>query len=596
MNINVNQLFLIISILLFVACSNKDYSEFKHHKHETPLTTDVDVILPPAWAFGILYGAYTNQDQSISLINEIINHDYPIDAFWIDSWIWDWENQGKGPKKYMDFVADTSSYYDMQALWSFMEEKNIKAGMWMWDAIQITGNEEAYEDFKSRGFFKDEFIHKSSWHNGSRTTIMDDQSNEVKGTWTGNIDFENPEAVKYFKNRVKHFFDKGVDFVKLDKTDNIHVVRAMFELSQELGLESEGRGFVFSHSGGVKSGEYKRYPAKWTDDTRSDWTVENHQRSFSPWLPNVAFKENLEMYTDTSKHFHEIPFLANDMGGFAVSEDKYLDEELYIRWAQMANWLPITTPFSQPENETGNIAFNISDKADRVFRKYAQHKLKLFPFLYSYAHQSRWNGINTVRPIPGKLHEYKLGEEFLIAPIIEPGIKYRKIDMPQGIWVNYWTGETVVGGKSISVETTLDDLPVFVKKGSIIPFRNYARSVETGSNDTLQLKVYLGDSGSFTLYEDDGKSNDYLDGVYLKTEIELTMDSDQSILRVNPAIGYFKGLSESRTYSLSFISEAPLKNVKIGEKNYQVIKESKNTYTIDNIENEIYIGFEATIQ
>ena len=587
--------FVLLSTSMLAACSKKENTDYQNQKHDVPNTTDQDVILPPAWAFGILYGSYTNQDQSIELINEIIEHDYPIDAYWIDSWIWDWENQGKGPKKYMDFVADTVSYYDMEEMWSFMESKNIKAGMWMWDAIQITGNENAYEDFRSRGFFKEELIHKSSWHNGSRTTIMDDKSNEVKGTWMGNIDFENPEAVSYFKQSVKHFFDKGVDFVKLDKTDNIHVVKAMFELSQELGKETEGRGFVFSHSGGVESNEFKRYPAKWTDDTRSDWTAKDHKRPFSPWLPAVGFKENLEMYTDTSKHFYTIPFLANDMGGFAVSEDLFLDEELYIRWAQMANWLPITTPFSQPENETGNIAFKVSERADGIFRKYAQHKLRLFPFFYSYAHLSRWKGENTVRPIPGRLHQYMLGDEFFIVPVIYPGQQNLSIEFPQGTWVDYWTGETMVGNKEINVGLTLEQMPVYVKQGAIIPLRNYARSVELGSNDTLEIKVFLGSSGKFTLFEDDGTSNDYLEGVYLKTELELTDSENQAILRINPAMGNYKGLKKKRVYNLSIHSERPIDQVKIGGKSYEINNISNSIYQVNNIENIVYDGLKISI-
>ncbi|MBK6588037.1 MAG: hypothetical protein IPG22_07050 [Acidobacteria bacterium] len=121
--------------------------------HPEPPTIDRNVVLPPSWAFGVVYGAYTNQEQSKSLIKEIIQRDYPIDGFWIDSWIWDWKNQGKGPQKYMDFVADTESYPDMKGLWTFMEKENIKSGMWVWDAIFKTGNEQAFEDFKSRGYF-----------------------------------------------------------------------------------------------------------------------------------------------------------------------------------------------------------------------------------------------------------------------------------------------------------------------------------------------------------------------------------------------------------------------------------------------------------
>ncbi|MBN2820834.1 MAG: hypothetical protein JXP36_17805, partial [Bacteroidales bacterium] len=122
----------------FFSCTNPKRGSIEpNHQAEV---ADTNLVLPPAWAFGIVYGAYTNQQQSIELIDEIIEHDYPIDAFWIDSWIWDWENQGQGPKKYMDFVADTISYPNRKEMWDYMESKNIKAGMWMWDAIMKTGN------------------------------------------------------------------------------------------------------------------------------------------------------------------------------------------------------------------------------------------------------------------------------------------------------------------------------------------------------------------------------------------------------------------------------------------------------------------------
>ena len=137
---------------------------FAPQPHALSASADTNVILPPAWAFGIIYGAYTNEEETIDLIDNIIAHDYPIDAFWIDSWIWDWQNQGKGPAKYIDFVADTISYPNMEAMWTFMEQRRIKAGMWVWDCIFKTGNEAAYEDFRSRGFFKNEYIRTDITH------------------------------------------------------------------------------------------------------------------------------------------------------------------------------------------------------------------------------------------------------------------------------------------------------------------------------------------------------------------------------------------------------------------------------------------------
>lgn len=550
--------------------------------HSLPHSADTNVVIPPAWAFGILYGSYANQEQSVELVNQLIQHDYPVDAFWTDSWIWDWANQGRGPAKYIDFIADTLSYPDMQAFWTgFLGEKGIKAGMWVWDCIQKTGNETHFEDFKSRGFFRDEFIHTTGWHNGSMTTIIGDQGQQVKGTLTGNIDFENPQAVAYFKQRMKHFFDKGIDFIKLDKTDAIPVAKAMFEMSQQLSLESKGRGFVLTHSHGVEQEEYKRYPGKWTDDTRSDWSVGHSGREFSPWLPRVAFKENIAMYTDTSRHFWKIPFLANDMGGFAVSNDGFVDEELYIRWTQFAMFVPLTTVFSQPENPSGNIAFKVSAKADTVFRTYSQMKMRLFPYVYSYAHRSRWEGVNTIRPISGYLYQYLFGNELLVAPVCEQGATTKDVYLPvDSEWFDWRTGEKYQGGSVVRLNAPLSEIPVLVRAGSVVPMRKYARSVEAGSNDSLTLHIFPGEKGEFILYEDDGVSNDYLKGEYASTNFRLFRLKNGFELTIDPLKGSYKGITDTRKIQLVIHGLPMMPSVEL-RSGKLTIQQSGNSYSSD---------------
>lgn len=537
----------LVSLSFWILSGCSESLKNTEEAHSLVEVADTNVVIPPAWAFGILYGAYTNQEQSVELIDKIIEHDYPIDAFWIDSWFWDWQNQGQGPKKYIDFIADTVSYPDMKEMWNYMQSKNIKAGIWMWDAIMKTGNETEYDDFESKGFFKSENIRADGWHNGLRTTIIGDNSEKVQGTWCGDIDFENPAATAYFQQKVKHFFDDGVDFIKLDKTDAIPVCKAMFETTQKLGKETKGRGFILSHSGGVDSPGYKRYPGKWTDDTRSDWTVEKPTHEFSPWLPKVAFKENLAMYTDTTRHFYKIPFMANDMGGFAVGLDGKVDEELYIRWLESAHFVPLTTPFSQPENLTGNIPFNVSEQADSIFRFYSHLKMELFPYIYSYAHKARLERINIIRPT--RLYEYLFGEEMLVAPVYEQGKRERNLFLPEGSkWTNYWTGITLEGGQPVSVEAPLDRIPIFIKEGAIIPKREYARSIESGTNDLLTLEIFSGANGTFSLIEDDGTSYDYLDGKYAVTNIEYLADTSGSKIIIHPVEGNFQGMNDTRSW------------------------------------------------
>jgi len=516
---------------------------------------DTNVILPPAWALGLLYGGYTDQEGTLERIKAIQAHDYPIDAYWIDSWFWSYADSGAGPKGYLDFVGDTIAYPDRKAMWSWMEQNNIRGGFWIWDCIQETGNEEVFRDFLERGFFSGVYLNRNPWHNKGTTTAMFSEDRDHPGTLCGNIDFDNPKAVSYFKDKVKPFIDEGADFIKLDRTDKISVCKTMYELTASEGMQSKGRGLILSHSGGTGNPEYKRYPLKWTDDTRSDWSVTSPLVRFDPWVPMVALRENIAMYTDPSASQSHIPFLTNDLGGFDMGKVERPEEELYIRWMQFSMFCPVTEVFSQPENPTSNMAWNYSPLADSLFREYSHRRMQLFPYLYSYAHQARLMGTNMIRPIPGHLYEYMLGNEFLVAPVYERGSTSRTLMLPEGHWINYWTLEELQGGKELSVEAPLGQIPLLVRKGALIPEREYAASVEAGSNNTLIINVYPGSDGSFTLIEDDGLSNDYLKGKYATTEITGKVTESGFTVTVEPVRGGYEGMTGNREWDLRIHSD-----------------------------------------
>jgi len=544
---------ILITCILFQTISltvNAKSKDNRVYIHPATALTDTNVVLPPSWAFGMLYGSYTNQENSMKRVNEIISHNYPIDAYWIDSWFWSYGDKGKGPERFIDFVADTVDFPDRKKMWSYFEENNIKGGFWVWDCILQTGNEEAFDDFNKKGYFRNTYMEKGSWHNNSTTTAMYEKGSDKKGTLCGNINFDNPEATLYFKERMKHFFDEGADFVKLDRTSAINVCKPMFELSQEFGKETKGRGFILSHTGGMETEEYKNYPGKWTDDTRSDWNVEKPTKEFNSWVPNIAFKENIAMFTDPNNKSSKIPFLTNDLGGFDMGKTDKLDEELYIRWLQFSQFTPIVEVFSQPENITANMAYLISERADTIFRNYAHLRMELFPYIYSYAHQNRRTGEQMIRKIPGHLYDYLFGNEFLVAPVYEQGATSRKVSLPAGHWINYWTEKTYEGNKEYTVSAPIDQIPLFVRQGAIIPMRPYSQSIEKGTNDTLTLHLYPGATSGFNMIEDDGSSNDYLKGIYAMTTFSMKTTNKGLKLEISPVLGYYKGITPNRVWQI----------------------------------------------
>ncbi len=556
-----------IGTLILTACEEKEA-----YLHPVPQSLDEHVILPPEWAFGVLYGGYTDQKQTIGRIQQIQDHDYPIDAYWIDSWFWSFDDEGEGPDKYLDFVSDTIAYPNRKEMWDFMEQNHIKGGFWTWDAIQKTGNEEAFEDFEQRGFFRDTYMNTNPWHNAGTSTAMFQEDSDHPGTLTGNINFDNPEAAAYFKERMKPFFDEGADFLKLDRTTHLNTVKTIFEISQEFGKETEGRGFMLSHAGGLEDSAFKRYPTKWTSDTRSDWTIESPNIQFNSWVPNVAFKENIAMYTNPDKLHHTVPFLTNDTGGFDMGITDSVDEELYIRWLQFSMYGPITEVFSQPENPTSNLAWKYSERADSLFRTYAHRRMQLFPYIYSYAHKTRLDGENMIRLIPDHLYEYTFGEEFLVAPVYEEYATERTVYLPEGTWINYWTGEITTGNRSITVNAPIDQIPLFVKAGSIIPLRNYAPNVETGTNEKLTLELYPGADGDFELIEDDGLSNEYLKGRYALTTITFSQNETVSIA---PVLGDYIGMPEQRSWRLKILSPDTVSAITVNGKELSFKQDGK---------------------
>lgn len=532
---------------------------------------DKNLILPPAWAFGILYGGYTNQAQTIERIKEIMAHGYPIDAFWIDSWFWSHADKGRGPKKYIDFAGDSLGFPDRKAMWDFLQRNGIRGGFWVWDCIQQKGNEEAYEDFNQKGFFSSIYYNTNPWHNASTTTAMHQEGKENHGTWNGNIDFNNPKAVAYFKQRMKHFFEEGADFIKLDRTSAIPVCKTMFEMSQEFGKETRGRGFLLSHTGGMESEAYKRYPTKWTDDTRSDWNMTNPLVKFPSWVPPVALRENIAMFTNPAAETSRIPFLTNDLGGFDKGDASAPEEELYIRWMQFAMFNPITEVFSQPENPTSNMAWNYSSRADSLFRFYARWRMQLFPYIYSYAHKTRLQGRNMIQPIPQQLYDYLFGDEILVAPVYEKGAGSRKITLPEGQWIDYWNGDRYEGGKEIVLPAPIEQIPLLIRAGAIIPQRPYASSIEKGSNDTLFLQIYPG-TGRFELIEDDGISNGYLEGEFSTTVITQKMGENGITLTLFPAKGSYDQMPKTRVWVLQVHLGSEIRSIRMKSRRDRVLE------------------------
>lgn len=505
----------------------------------TPEGFDPQIILPPAWAFGVLHGYYTNQAGVLKNLRRLEKGAFPVDAVWIDSSFWDLTT--RGPAGYLDFKGDRQAFPDLRKLTHELASRQVRFGIWVWDRI-LDANPEVYSEFDSKGLFKSDRIVSNGWHNAGLASVARP------------VDFRNPVAAALWSEKLKPFLDDGVDFFKIDAEPQTDYLRTHFELSQNCGRHSRGRGFVLTQASRNSLADIKQFPAAWTGDAQSSW----HQPDYPDtqrWILG-GLRQQIEMVANPTWRHYQYPFLANDTGGFHPRTlQGAAAEELYVRWAQFSAFAPLMQIFGGPTVPYQNAPFGWCEEVQENFRTHAQLRLRLFPYIYTHALLTRLTGRKIIQGDAQHRFQYLFGSEFLVAPVHEPGASNRVVWLPPGQrWIDYWTGKAYEGGQEVTLPAPLTHLPLLVRAGAIIPMRDYAPSVLRGNNATLTLDVYpegAEQSSRFTLYEDDGLSNDYLTNRFASTVIVCEPASQNLCLKIAPACGEYEGMPTQRRWKLT---------------------------------------------
>ncbi len=499
---------------------------------------DPDVILPPAWAFGVLHGYYTNQAGISRNLHRLERGDFPVDAIWVDSAFWDLTT--RGPAGYLDFKGDLRAFPSLRQLTSELARHQVKFGIWVWDRI-LDANAEVFAEFDSRGFFKPDRIVSNGWHNVGLTSVARP------------VDFHSAAAAALWGEKLRPFLDNGVDFFKIDAEPQTDYLRTHFELSQRHGRHTRGRGFVLTQTARGSLADIKRYPAAWTGDAQSSW----HQADYpdtSRWILG-GLRQQIEMVANPTWRHYQYPFLANDTGGFHPRAlQGAAAEELYIRWAQFSAFGSIMQVFGGPSVPEQNAPFGWSGTVQENFRTHTHLRLRLFPYIYTHALLTRLTGRKMIQGDAEHRFQYRFGSEFLVAPVHEPGASNRVVWLPPGQrWIDYWTGDSYEGGQDVTIPAPLSHLPLLVRAGAIIPMREYAPSVARGDNATLILDIYpegAKQPSQFTLYEDDGISNDYLANRFTSTLVVCEPALQTITLKIAPICGDYNGKPGKRRWKL----------------------------------------------
>jgi alpha-glucosidase/alpha-D-xyloside xylohydrolase len=281
----------------------------------------------------------------------------------------------------------------------------------------------------------------------------------------------------------------------------------------------------------------------WSGDTQAAWKTLEGQIA-------VGINHSLSL----------TPYWGSDLGGFYTTDE--LTGELYARWFQFSAFTPsfrahgriwrLHLPWGWGLSEMG---FHEGQKVvppqsemnnpsiEPIFRKYDDLRYQLIPYTYTLAREAHDTGLPLMRAL--WLHyprderaravgdEYLWGRDLLVAPVYSRGATSRDVYLPKGDWYDWWTHEKQAGGQAVTRQVDLATMPIYVRAGAIIPVDPVRQYMAQKVDEPTTLQLFRGADGSFTMYEDDGTSLDYLKD--RGTWTRFTWDDAAKRLTIEPA-------------------------------------------------------------
>jgi alpha-D-xyloside xylohydrolase len=254
-----------------------------------------------------------------------------------------------------------------------------------------------------------------------------------------------------------------------------------------------------------------------------------------------------------------IPYWNTDTGGFNDnSPGNAAYDELFTRWFQFSTFCPML----RIHGNNDKAIYNFPTATQTILTNFDELRYHLLPYIYSVSWMVSSAGYTMMRPLvmdfQTDTNVFNIPDQYLFGPALMPcpvtvaGATSRNVYLPSGTtWYDFWTGATNAGGQTVSAAATIDKLPLFVRAGSIIPY-GPAIQYAMQTNDPVELRVYRGASGSFTLYEDEGDNYDYESGSY--ATIPFTWDESAQTLTIGQRQGTFPGMLINRTFRVVWVS------------------------------------------
>jgi alpha-glucosidase len=551
-------------------------------------------IMPPNWAFGFSQsrGLYTKEMQAREVADEFRKRKIPCDIIYQDI----------GWTQYLqDFEWRKNNYQNPAAMLNDLAENGFKMIVSQ-DPVISQANVKQWKEADSLGYFtKDTRTEKSydmPWPWGGNCGIVDFTIPEV-ADWWGDYQ-QKPVSIG-----VKGFWtdmgepawsnEEDVDrlFMKhhLGMHDEIHNVYGLTwdKVVTEQFEKHNPNQRIFQMTRAAYAG-LQRYTFGWSGDAGSGHNVNKGWSSLAGQIP-MALSAGMGL----------IPFWATDISGYCGDIQDYAAfSELYIRWMQFGLFNPLSRAHHEGDNAVEPWVFG--PEVEKIVRENIELKYKLHPYFYSYAREAWETGLPLMRAMligypedkeaAKAEHQFMLGAEMLVAPVVEENATTKEVYLPQGEWIDYHNKQSIYKGKRwIEVDAPLHQIPVFVKKGAVIPTMPVMQYIGEKKDYPVTLEIFPpseGRTSSFVLYEDDGTSNDYKLDVFRKTSI--TAKSNASSLAIHLSSHYSNGypITAERNFALKIHIPAKAKAVSLNGKKLLSRKTSKNEQILDEMQHKAF--------
>jgi alpha-D-xyloside xylohydrolase len=484
--------------------------------------------LMPKWAYGFIQSRarYYSQKELLENLQTFRDKRLPLDGI-----VQDWMYWGKYGWNAMKF--DENDYPDPAGMVKSVHDLHAHIMISVWS--RIGADTETGKEFKADNLY-------------------------VPGTdW---VDFFNPAArALYWKDFSTRMVPLGFDAWWLDATepenDDLHTrtvftgsgddVRLLYPLMVNRtvyeGLRKDAPGKrVMLLTRNAFLGQQRYASSVWSGDVGNSW--ETLRR---------------EIVAGLGYSVSGLPYWTTDTGGFFRPGTTQFTDPAYherlLRWIEFSTftplmrvhgWLTPTEPWLYgPEVET-------------VARKYLDLRSRMVPYIYSEAAQVTLHGSTLLRPLVmdfasdqqalQQKYEFMFGKELLVAPVTAASVKTADVYLPaaDGRWYDYWTEKPLRGAQTVTSSAPVDTIPLYVRAGSILPLGPVEQYVDEKRDSLMEMNIYPGHDGAFTLYDDEGTNYDYEGGE--SSTVVLTWNDRTHELLIGKRTGTFPGMPSERKF------------------------------------------------